>query len=84
MVSLHPYHFYPQPNFISSYSFLDPEITYLLILTHTHTHFLAVLGLCCCAQAFSSCGTWGLLSSYGVLVLIVLASLTAEHGAWAQ
>ena len=24
--------------------------------------FLAALGLCCCAQAFSSCGEWGLLS----------------------
>ena len=23
--------------------------------------FLAVLGLCCCAPAFSSCGEWGLL-----------------------
>ena len=25
--------------------------------------FLAVLGLCCCTQAFSSCGKQGLLSS---------------------
>ena len=24
--------------------------------------FLAVLGLCCCMRAFSSCGEWGLLS----------------------
>ena len=23
--------------------------------------FLAVLGLCCCVRAFSSCGEWGLL-----------------------
>ena len=28
--------------------------------------FLAVLGLCCCDQAFSSCGKWGLLSSCSV------------------
>ena len=28
--------------------------------------FLAVLGLCCCKQAFSGCGEWGLLSSCGV------------------
>ena len=27
--------------------------------------FLAVLGLRCCAQAFSSCGEWGLLSTVG-------------------
>ena len=27
--------------------------------------FLATLSLCCCAQAFSSCGGWGLLSSCG-------------------
>ena len=25
--------------------------------------FLAMLGLCCCAWTFSSCGEWGLLSS---------------------
>ena len=28
--------------------------------------FLAVLGLCCCDRAFSSCGKWGLLSSCSV------------------
>ena len=27
--------------------------------------FLAVLGLHCCMQSFSSCGEWGLLFSYG-------------------
>ena len=27
---------------------------------------LAVLGLCCCAQPFSSCGKWEPLSSWGV------------------
>ena len=27
--------------------------------------FLTVLGLCCCAQVFSSCGERGLLSSFG-------------------
>ena len=34
--------------------------------------FLAMLGLCCCAQAFSGCSEWGLL--------IAEASLAAEHG----
>ena len=28
-------------------------------------HFLAALGLCCCARAFSSCSEWGSLSSCG-------------------
>ena len=49
--------------------------------------YLVVLGLCCCAQAFSSCGKWGLLfvAVHGLLVvarrlLIAMASLVAEHG----
>ena len=33
--------------------------------------FLAALGLCCCAQAFSSCGEWGLL-------IIVLSSFSGR------
>ena len=39
--------------------------------------FLAVLGLHCCAQAFSSCGEWGLVAVHRLL--IVVASLV-EHG----
>ena len=42
--------------------------------------FLAVLGLCCCAQAFSSCGKRGLLFVAVRGLLIVVASLVAEHG----
>ena len=34
--------------------------------------FLAALGFCCCARAFSSCGELGLL--------IAVASLVVEHG----
>ena len=41
--------------------------------------FLAVLGLCCCARAFSSCGEWGLLFIEVHELLIVVASLVAEH-----
>ena len=41
--------------------------------------FLAVLGLCCCAQAFS-CGEQGLLFVVVCGLLIVVASLVAEHG----
>ena len=41
--------------------------------------FLAVLGLHCCAWAFSSCGKWGLLFAVCGL-LIAVASVVAEHG----
>ena len=37
------------------------------------------LGLRCCAQAFSSCGEWGLLFVAVCGLLIVVASLVAEH-----
>ena len=42
--------------------------------------FLAALGLHCCAQAFSSCGEQGLLFVMVCRLLIVVASLVAEHG----
>ena len=41
---------------------------------------MAVLGLRCCAQAFSSCGGWGLLFVAVCGLLIAVASLVAEHG----
>ena len=41
--------------------------------------FLAVLGLRCCARAFSSCGEWGLLFIAVRGLLIAVASLVAEH-----
>ena len=64
---------------------------------HVHTiyslfYFLAVLGLLCCMQAFSSCGKQGLLSSrdaqtsncggfcYGAQALGAWASVVAAHG----
>ena len=42
--------------------------------------FLAVLGVCCCTQAFSSCGERGLLFVAVRGLLIEVASLAAEHG----
>ena len=42
--------------------------------------FLAVLGLHCCAWAFSSCGERGLLFVAVRGLLIAVASLVAEHG----
>ena len=42
--------------------------------------FMAVLGLRCCARAFSSCGERGLLFVVVCGLLIAVASLIAEHG----
>ena len=42
--------------------------------------FLAALGLCCCAQAFSSCGEQGLLLVAVRGLLVEVASLVAENG----
>ena len=42
--------------------------------------FLAVLGLRCCAQAFSSCGERGPLLTGVCRLLIAVASPVAEHG----
>ena len=42
--------------------------------------YLAELSLCYCAQAFSSCGKWGLLFVVVRGLLIVVASLVAERG----
>ena len=41
--------------------------------------FLAVLGLCCCLRAFSSCGEQGLLFVVVCGLLIAVASPAAEH-----
>ena len=41
--------------------------------------FLAALGLCCCAWAFSSCGEQWLLFVAMHGLLVVVASLVAEH-----
>ena len=41
---------------------------------------LAVLGLRCCARAFSSCGERGLLFVAVHRLLIAVASLVVEHG----
>ena len=48
--------------------------------------WLAVLGLCCCAWAFSSCGERGLLFIAVHRLFIVVASRCGAWalGAWAQ
>ena len=42
--------------------------------------FLAALGLCCCTQAFASCGEQGLPFRAVPGLLVAVASLVAEHG----
>ena len=54
---------------------------YLFILKNLFIYylFLAALGLCCYAWVFSSCGEQGLLFVAVHGLLIVVASLVAEH-----
>ena len=58
-----------------SFFFFLNKFIYLFIYL-----FLAVLGLRCCTQAFSSCGERGLLFVAVHSLLIAVASLVAEHG----
>ena len=54
-------------------------ISYFLLFFNMYL-FLAVLGLHCCEQTFSSCSEWGLLFARLPRLLIVVASLIVEHG----
>ena len=60
--------------FLFIYFFFREGSFFFLIL------FLAALGLCCCTQAFSSCGERGLLFIEMCGLLIAVASLVVEHG----
>ena len=57
------------------YTFFFMSSIYLFIYL-----FLAVLGLCCCTWAFSSCSERGQLFIAVRGLLIAVASLVAEHG----
>ena len=61
--------------FLFCFFFFKELISYLFIYL-----FLAALGLRCCAWASSSCGERGLLFVAVRGLLIVVASLVAEHG----
>ena len=61
------------PGEIFSFFFFLNKFIYFIYL------LLAVLGLRCCVQAFSSCGEWGLLF-VEVRGLLVVASLVVELG----
>ena len=54
------------------------EILFFILFYFTYL-FLVALGLRCCVQAFSSCGERGLLFVVVCGLLIVVASLVAEH-----
>ena len=59
-----------------------PEVKvldYIVILFLIFFFFLAVLGLCFCVRAFSSCGKWGPLFIAVRGSLTITASLVAEH-----
>ena len=61
------------PALASGFLFLKKNYLFILYL------FLASLGLRCCARAFSSCSERGLLFVAVRGLLIVVASLVAEH-----
>ena len=61
-----------------NYAFFIYKFIYFIYL------FLAVLGLCCCTRAFSSCREQGLLFVVVRGLLTVVASLVAEHGLQAR
>ena len=60
-------------SFFLTYIFKIYLFIYLIYL------FMAVLGLRCCARAFSSCGKWGPLFIAVREPLTIAASLVSEH-----
>ena len=54
---------------------------FLYTFIYLYFSFLAALGLCCCVQAFSSCGEQGPLFVAVRRLLTAVASLVEEHGA---
>ena len=58
----------------------DDASLFFLFLNKFIYLFMAALGLCHCARAFSSCGKRGLLFVAVRGLLIAVASLVAEHG----
>ena len=55
------------------------KMTIFLFYLFIYYYFLAVLGLHCCARAFSSCSERGLLFVVVRGLLITVASLVVEH-----
>ena len=65
--------------FLTFFLFLKFLYSFFLINLFIYI-FLAVLGLCFCVRAFSSCGKWGLFFIAVHRLLIAVASLVGEHG----
>ena len=65
-------------DFSRSHSHLSDRVRFLFLFFLKL--FLAVLGLHCYTWALSSCGEQGLLFVAGRKLLVVVASLVAEHG----
>ena len=65
---------------------MDDACTFIFLFIYFHKFiyfiylFLAALGLHCCAWAFSSCDERGFLFIVVRGILVVVASLVAEHG----
>ena len=59
---------------ITTLAFFFNEFIYCIYI------FLAVLGLRCCVQGFSSCSEWGLLFIAVHGLLIAVASLVVQNG----
>ena len=71
----------PTVGIVGLFNFSNPnECIMVLLWFFWFFFFLAVLGLRCCARAFSSCGERGLLFVAMRGLLIAVASLVAEHG----
>ena len=62
----------PRESFVFIYLFIYYLFVYLLFI-------FGCVGSSCCAQAFSSCSEWELLLIVVRGLLVVVASLAAEH-----
>ena len=60
--------------------YLPIFLSFFLSYKFIYILFLAALGLCCCVQAFSSCGEQGLVFVAVHGLLIAVPSLVVEHG----
>ena len=67
-------------NFNQDLKVVEHPLQIFLLINKLINLFLAVLGLCCCTWAFSSCGKTGLLFVVVRGLLIAVASLVAEQG----
>ena len=70
----------PCPPQVFTFSVKPPRLPFFLFFFLNFIYlFMAVLGLCFCARAFSSCGKWGPLFIVVRGPLTIVASLVAEH-----